>query len=360
MKIPKFKQITVKQKNILAIVLSIVLVTITIFLYLWFNSDLEKRLFNRNSSTTTSSSLARDAINRLGKSLDQVNLDAVIYDVISFRDLPVYPQAWVEKFFTPSERVNELISGSIADADGDGLTNKEEYFYASSPINKDTLCDGKTDREICTGKTDKENVDMGISPLTGLPLDEYDKVKIKKQDYAILNRIQDSFENAAKEGVDLPTLYQLSKTIDLTSQYEPIKVLTQSNDRVNIVNYISFRAKLLQDISDQGEVNLFSELYQSIRIEDIKKVKDKYVSKNDELKNTFVPERFIDIHKAYIFFFSSVIELLDLRIEGISNKITESLDFRERSKKKGTEVMWSYRKLNEISDNLKIDISDQQ
>jgi hypothetical protein len=360
MKNLKTIELSVKQKNTLAIIISVLLVGSTIFTYLWFNTNLKNNLFKIGNTQDTKSQLIKDTVDKLGKSLDQVNLDSVIYDIISFKNLPVYPKAWVEKFFTPSEQANELISGPNADADNDGLTNKEEYFYASSPINKDTLCDGKIDGNLCKGKTDKQNVDQGISPLTGLTLDSYDKVKIKKQDYAILNRIQDSFENAAKEGVDFPTLYQLSKTIDLSAQYEPIKVLTQSNDRANIVNYISFRAKLLQDIADQGEVTLFSELYQSIKIEDIKKVKEKYTAKNEELKNTYTPDRFIELHKAYIFFFDKIIELLDIRIDGISKKITESVDFRNRSKTKGTEVMWSYRKLSEISNNLKIDLNEAQ
>jgi hypothetical protein len=342
-----------EHKNILAISVSIALVLIIVFSFLWYN---QKNLLYKNNVDATSYN-TKEVIDKLGKSLDQVNLDNILFDIISFKDLPVYPKAWVEKFFTISEQANQLISGPNADADSDGLTNKEEYFYASSPVNKDTLCNGKKDDTTCNGSNDKQNVDAGLSPLTGLTLDNFDKVKIKKQDYAILNRIQDSFENAAKEGIDFPTLYQLSKTIDLSSEYKKIEILTQSNDRANVVNYISFRAKLLQDISDQGEVTLFSELYQSIKIDEIKKVRKKYADKFEELKNTYAPERFSEIHKAYIYFFEKIIQLLDLRIEGISEKKTESKDFRERSKVKGTEVMWSYKKLSEISNNLKVDLT---
>jgi nitrogen fixation-related uncharacterized protein len=345
---------TSQSKNILAITVSIALVAITIFSFLWFTKS-----NNKNNTTQEQSYSTRDAIDKLGKSLDQVNLDTVLYDIISFKDLPVYPKGWVEKFFSLSEQANQLISGPNADADSDGLTNKEEYFYASSPISKDTFCNGKLDEKLCNGNNDKQNVDAGISPLTGLTLDSYDKVKIKKQDYAILNRIQDSFENAAKEGIDFPTLYQLSKTIDLNPEYKKIEILSQSNERVNIINYISFRAKLLQDISDEGEVSLFSELYQSIRVDEIKNLRKKYLSKSEDLKNTYAPERFSELHKAYIFFFEKIIQLLDLRVEGISEKKTESKDFRDRSKKQGVEVMWSYKKLNEISSDLKVDLSGQ-
>jgi hypothetical protein len=352
---PKITQ-TSRNKNTIAITISIALVLITIFSFLWFN---QKNIKIGNGSTESSNLNTKDVIDKLGKSLDQVNLDSVLYDIISFKELPVYPKAWVEKFFTLSEQANQLISGPNADADSDGLTNKEEYFYASSPVNKDTLCDNRKEEKNCTGNNDKQNVDAGISPLTGLTLDSYDKVRIKKQDYAILNRIQDSFENAAKEGIDFPTLYQLSKTINLNDEYKKIEILTQSNDRVNIINYIAFRAKILQDISDEGEVSLFSELYQSIKIDEIKNVRKKYITKTEELKNTYTPERFSELHRGYIFFFEKIIQLLDLRIEGISEKKIETKDFRDRSKKKGTEVMWTYKRLSEISNDLKIDLTPQ-
>ena len=348
--------ITGKHKQTLVIAGTVAIVSSFILSYIWLNPDLRSKVYKTSSSGNTNQT-ARDAVDKLGKSLDQVNLDAVLYDVIPFRSLPVYPIGWVQRFFATSEQSNQLISGPDADADKDGLTNKEEYFYASNPIIKDTLCEGKLDDKNCKGSNDKQNVDAGISPLTGLTLDSYDKVKIKKQDYAILNRIQDSFENAAKEGVDFPTLYQLSKTIDLSSQYNTIKVLTQSDDRVNIINYISFRAKLLQEIVDQGEVAVFSELYGSTKIDEIQKIKTKYVAKVDELRNTYIPEKFIGLHRAYIFFFERVIELLDIRIDGISQKKTESEDFRKISKTKGVEVMWGYRTLLDISSNLKIDIN---
>ena len=348
--------ITGKHKQTLVIAGTVAIVGSFILSYIWLNPDLRTKVY-KVSSTGNTNQTARDAVDKLGKSLDQVNLDTVLYDIISFKNLPVYPIGWVQRFFTPSEQANQLISGPDADADNDGLTNKEEYFYASSPVNKDTFCNGKIDDKNCKGNSDKQNVDAGISPLTGLSLDSYDKVKIKKQDYAILNRIQDSFENAAKEGVDFPTLYQLSKTIDLSDQYSTIKVLTQSNERVNIINYISFRSKLLQEVIDQGSVAIFSELYGSTKVDEIKNTKNKYVSKVDELKNTYIPERFIDLHRAYIFFFERVIELLDIRIDGVSQKKIESEDFRKISKIKGVEVMWGYRTLLEISSNLKVDIN---
>jgi hypothetical protein len=346
-----------QQKKSIIILISILLVFVGISGYLVYTGKAKLPFVKKQSN---SNATADDIVNKLGRSLEQVNLDTVLYDNISFKELPVYPVGWVERFFTNSEQANQLISAPNADADSDGLTNKEEYFYASNPKNKDTLCEGKRDDKTCFGKTDKENVDSGLSPLTGLTLDSFDKIKIKKQDYAILNRIQDSFENASKEGVDFPTLYQLSKTIDLSSEYGKISILTQSNDRVNIVNYITFRATLLQDIADQGEVTLFSEVYKSIKIEEIKATRKKYSDKTEELKNTYTPERFAELHKAYIYFFEKVVQLLDLRVEGISEKKIESKEFRDRSKVQGTQVMWAYRKLSEISSNLKVDLNGEK
>ncbi len=48
-----------------------------------------------------------------------------------------YP-AWIARWFTPSQLADPAISGDLADADGDGLSNLMEYALGLSPLVPDT------------------------------------------------------------------------------------------------------------------------------------------------------------------------------------------------------------------------------
>ena len=63
----------------------------------------------------------------------QANLDTLTntqeyYKEYSIEDLDIYPEAWKNRNFDPSEQKNSLISGAKADPDKDSLTNQQEYF----------------------------------------------------------------------------------------------------------------------------------------------------------------------------------------------------------------------------------------
>ncbi|NJS41589.1 hypothetical protein HC766_04550 [Candidatus Gracilibacteria bacterium] len=213
-----------KNKIVIAVFLTIAILTGVIIL--------STTLFSNKSSdesTSNSDNVDKEAIIKKLAQSSQSGLQPqeVINQTIQLSDLPVYPIAWQEKFFKLTERNNELVAGPAADYDKDGLSNKEEYFQGSDPTNPDTLCDGKTDDANCQGKNDSENVKQGISPLTGLQIDTPKEFVIKRQDVHILDNIQDTFETAAREGVDFPTLYILAKTIDLSSELDAIKVIEQ-------------------------------------------------------------------------------------------------------------------------------------
>jgi hypothetical protein len=347
-----------KPNPLLFIAILIVLVGGSALTFSWFTNEKFRNTLTGKKVVTIQNSTVSQAVEQLGKSTQLIKTDALIYDTINFRDLPVYPKAWVAKYFNAAEQANQLISSETADADSDGLSNKEEYFYASNPRKKDTFCDGKTDNANCKGKTDKDLVKEGISPLTGLELVTYETIRVKKQDFAILRNIQDSFEIAAKEGVDFPTLYQLSKSVDLRDEFAKIPVITQGNERENILNYINLRVNLLQDLIAQDQVSLFTEIYQSTKIDDIRKTQEKYNKKNEDLRTTPVPEKLADVHKSYIFFFDQIVDLLKFRADGIEKKTLETEESKKTNKEKAVRVVWAYRTLSEnlnATQNINLD-----
>ena len=282
----------------------------------------------------------------LNKALTKIGTDAVIYQTISFEELPIYPQAWVDKYFDSKEQANALIGGQDADPDGDGLSNKQEYLYGSDPTNKDSLCDGKIDNKVCFGRTDKQNVDAGFSPLTGLQLDTPKKIKIKKQDLAVIGNLKNSLETASNEGVDFPTLYQLAKTIDLTQEMDKQKVISVQDTAQGFLDYQQFRVEILGDFANDDEFSSFTKIYELSTKEDFDSYIKKYTDIRDKLVAASVPQKYIEAHRAYILLFQKLVALVQHRKEGV---LAGSIgpEFKEKSKQISTEMVWSYKRLNE-------------
>jgi len=338
------KDVTEKNKIYIAVFLTLLILASILFVSFTF--------FNPNKGSvenTEEFNVSRDEIiKRLSVSAASgVKPADVVIQKVKLTDLPVYPVEWQKKFFKSTEIANQLVSGEAADPDKDGLTNKEEYFQGTIPTNPDTLCDGKTDNDKCFGKNDGENVEQGISPLTGLSLDTQPEFLIKRQDFHILDNIQDTFEIAAREGVDFPTLYVLARAIDLSDQVESIKVLEQDDSRDNIINYTKVRVEVLKDFVDRDELTSFAKIYQITNVPDLEVAKQQYVELRDQMINTTVPNKYKATHQSYIFIFDKIVELIDLRIQGFENKNLLTDEFKDINRDKAVEVVWGYKDLNE-------------
>lgn len=338
------------QKIFVAVLFSIIIGITIVGSYNWFtNENFRSNILGKNFSATTAKNTDTrllDSVKKLNDTLVKINPEDIVYKTINFEDLPIYPKAWVEKRFSSSDRSNALISGPSADPDGDGLSNKQEYLYGSNPNIKDTLCDGKNDTNLCKGRNDKQNVDAGISPLTGLDLNTPKKIKIPRQDLSVIAQIQDSFENASKEGVDFPELYQKSRSIDLSKEMDIIEVSTQEDTRDNILNYQQARIDILKEFVDEDEVASFTNIYQYTKLEDLSKVKKRYTGLKDKLQMTLVPKKYKNSHKAYVLVFQKLVNLIDHR-ENIIQKNSYTDEVKQESQKKVVEVFWGYRRLNE-------------
>lgn len=338
------------QKIFVAVLLSIIIGIIIVGSYNWFtNENFRSNILGKNFSPTTAKNTDTsllDSVNKLNETLVKINPEDIVYKTINFEDLPIYPNTWVEKRFSSLDKSNALISGPSADPDGDGLSNKQEYLFGSNPNIKDTLCDGKTDNNLCKGRNDKQNVDAGISPLTGLDLNTPKKIKIPRQDLSIISQIQDSFENASKEGVDFPELYQKSRSIDLSKDMDIIEVSTQEDNRDNILNYQQVRVDILKEFVDEDEVASFTNIYQYTKLEDLVKVKKRYTDLKDKLQMTLVPKKYKNSHKAYVLVFQKLVNLINHR-ENIIQKNSYTDEVQQESQKKVIEVFWGYRRLNE-------------
>ena len=300
---------------------------------------------------------AQKALINLNEKLAKLNSGNDLYQVVKLADLPIYPDSWVARNFLPEEKNNTLLSGAIADFDGDGLSNKQEYFLGSNPKMKDTLCEARKDnlpvnkssKVICDGLgSDKIYVDKGISPLTGFDLETPQQFKILKQDLAIVQGVKTSFETASSEGVDFPILYQLSKNLDLTGETDQIETKTTNDTPENIINYRQTRLDILTQSLGENQFSSLSQVYQTNKIEQLEIIKDQYQKQLDKLKIATVPQKMIQTHKTYILITQKLKNLVEFRIQGIKDKKLGDPEFTRLAKQKATEVVWGYRILSEI------------
>jgi len=338
--------LTEKQKNFFAVLFSVITlgVVITVFVLLFQGPGEEEEVV----SSTTNREL-QENLDRLNR-LSDISPEDLFYEEVTFEDLDIYPSAWVERNFTPSERNNELLSGASGDPDRDGLINKLEFIYGSDPKNIDSLCNGESNEEFCAGLNDKENVDAGISPLTGLPLDEETrKFTINFQDRTVIESLEESFDNAAREGLDFPTLYQLSKTVDYTEQVETITVITEPETRQNLLDYTDFRITLVEDILGSNELQSLSRIYSLVSIDELTSQREALSLKLQEVENYQVPNTQAEGHKLYIFIFRQLLDLVDLRIDAIEKNTLDSEVYQQDARDTSISIVWSYRKLNENS-----------
>lgn len=281
----------------------------------------------------------------LQKTLRRVTPVDTVATTISFFDLPIYPESWVKAIFTFDEQQNQLVWGPDADPDGDGLSNKQEFLYGSDPKAKYTFCINVSDPD-CKNKTDKDLINEGISPLTGEEIYTPTEIFIQRQDYNIIYKIQDSFETASKEGVNFPELFQLSKTIDLTAEYDKVPVNLVEDNRDSFLTYNQFRITILEDFVQNGEVSGFLAIYTAKTDTEINALVKKYQDQLKQLVETAAPKAYEGLHRAYIFLYQKLVKLVELRSKLIT-QIQATEEEKELSRKYAIEVVWAYRKINE-------------
>ncbi|MEI6728089.1 MAG: hypothetical protein WCK98_00430 [bacterium] len=292
----------------------------------------------------------KNQLNVLNNIADSTDPISIVYETVKFEDLPIYPDGWVKRNFTDIEIRNSLISGPGADPDGDGLTNKIEFLYGSNPNNKYTLC-GDSGGNLDCKLNDKENVNRGISPLTGLQIEAGRNVVYNKQEKGVLESIQESFDAASAEGVDFPQLYQLSLKVDLQSQLDTISFRTVDENRQTLSDYLQGRVESIKKFMNAGELqNELGSLlliYKLNKVEDLNKLEQSYKDLEKTLLDAAVPKRYEVSQKAFVLLLRKLNELIEHRKYSLTKNSSATPESQQKSKQLAIEIVWSYRKMNE-------------
>ncbi len=347
------------QKLIIILVLTFFIVAGTVFSIAFISDPIFRSGILNIPRQLTGNNDQQKVLDQELKNL-QANLDKLTntqdyYKEYSIEDLDIYPEAWRNRNFDPSEQKNSLISGAKADPDKDNLTNQQEYFAGSNPKKAFTLCQGikkgdkpiETSPFICDGRNDGDLFRGNLSPLTGLDLDIIPKFTVLNQDFSMINSLRESVENASREGNDFPELYQLSRKINLISQLEEQKFVAGQNNAIDILKYRQERLVITQDFITQDAITPISQVYTLTKPEQFDAVIKKYQDISNRLRELPTPPQYKTAHQANLLLFKKIIDLYGLRKEFILKKATDTPEFQAKAKEKSVEAIWAFRRLNE-------------
>jgi hypothetical protein len=336
-------------KKFLALVITIFIVGSGVSAYLFFNkTQLGVTPTKEGEVSTVLSDEANQAFNNLKKTISNTNPGSLVYQEIELDNLQVYPNSWIGRNFTTGQQGNKLISGSEADPDKDGLSNRQEFLYGSNPMTTSTYCGVQTQTldTICP-KNDKEMIDAKLNPLTGLSLEIKKKFRAKIIDKNIAENLETSLNTSSDQGFDFPKLYEESRKLNLTDEFSKIKILTQKDTGDGVLTYYKSRLDILKEFAQDDELSSFNNLYGVIEVDKLTILKTKYENIESKLSQAVVPELVADYHKANVMVIQKMITILNGRIDTLTKNKLQTKEETEKSQKLAQEMLWSYRNLND-------------
>jgi hypothetical protein len=340
----KLRSMTEKQKYIFATIATLVVIIAFVAIGITANNFTNQKTAVQ-TPTDPESLRILSVVNNLNQVTAQANPEKLIWDEVKLTELDIYPPSWVEANFSEAERSNSLISGPAGDPDQDGLTNKTEYLIGSNPKNKYTICGGPilNENEPC-GKTDKENFEAGISPLTGIKIEQEPVFRVKKATLGIAQNLDDAFDNGYRQGLDFPTLYQQSTLLDFSDQLSQVQVNTIENNREATITYFNKLNEVMGELGQASALSSFLDIYKLTQKSNIDSLVSEYTRIYNGIKDIPVPQNQQNYHQALVFFVQKILDLATYRSESFENTVAEQEQNIE-NKNKGLELMWAYRKL---------------
>lgn len=338
-----FQKLTIAQKQFLTILIPIVIIGGSLGVYSYFNS--QNLPLNQVQETQTEEVVQRGqvALNKL-KETNKNDPQDLIFIELTFEELNIYPTGWVKSNFTSQQQSNQLISGSAADPDQDGITNLREFLYGSNPNNKYTYCGGEATQDC--KDTDGDLVQKDKSPLTGITLETPKTFKLKRVDEKIVQNMKDSLGVASEQGIDFPKLYEQSRTLNLDDEVSKIDIITQDTTRESILKYYESRLEILRDSSQEDELTAFTNVYGLLEPEKLQTLEQKYLETSNKLKKLAVPKSLANFHKVSIYSIDKLLEITQHRQQTITSGSFNQPDQIEKGQRLARELFWSYRKAN--------------
>jgi len=329
------------KKVVAALVLTAIVIGSAGSIYIWLNPTFYSRENDNNTDLYNNNSIV---LSDTDLKLLQFNPTQLILSKKTVKDLPIYPDSWRKANFTDFEIKNDSVSGPDVDPDYDGLTNKEEYIFGSSPKNPNTLgADGN----------DGEYVKNGRNPLTGLPLDNTDvSYYFLNSDVNALEEMNKNLTELEGNGIDVPKFFALSKQVDFTSEKDSVAVnIIENPTRDNSLRYLDEQAEISKNIVNSDYFNILNKIY---RLDTLDKLND-LKSKNDGIlysfKNIAVPKQEVDTYKNIVYFFKKITDLIDLRIQVVNEKIKPT-EYDQKQKDLLLRTVWAYRKITENTNKV--------
>jgi len=175
------------------------------------------------------------------------------YGLAIYRDLPIYPEIWVKKYFSDEEISKPHVSGPQVDADGDGLLNREEYLFNTNPKKKDTFCSlqkttessNSSVQETCKATPDGDRLNQGFFPYNNQTVETPLEFIIDKKFSQNIGNLQSIVGFSEGKNISFPVLF--ANSLNLSSQ----------------PNYLETKNDLV--VFDQPYENIFSQEHSLLR-----------------------------------------------------------------------------------------------
>jgi hypothetical protein len=222
------------------------------------------------------------------------------------------PSWWYQKYFGASVCDNDLCKDE-SDPDVDKLTNEQEYFYQSSPVDEDTNDNGLKDGEDVASNYDPSK--PGKTTFEEVKSDDFIIGESLIFDHEVKQLINDMTD---PNKVKLPEV--MTEEI-LVGKDDSKAALDEYRNRVNQLSekYFNFDVE-----------NAFSTAAQTGDDDALTEIKARAIKLNSELKTVTVPPSAVQLHKYFIALMSlvpSVVTLPDASILNGDNSNFEDLWF---------------------------------
>lgn len=198
----------------------------------------------------------------------------------------VLPEAWLLKYFGTADEFDGKVGGPFGDADGDILTNQQEYLFGTDPTRQDTDGDGALDGvEVAFGQNPTGEGEWQLTAQARNFVDSLLSARPELKEFSrerVLGQVQELFQPDREVVLDLPADAELKIVSDndpksLERYFEETKAL-KSAEEYEIQDIV---ARLFGGMSE-GELNFYIQ---------------KLGATEAVLKQTPVPSALVQIHK---------------------------------------------------------------
>jgi len=244
-------------------------------------------------------------------SFDRLTAPLSVYDVsyvrVPYDSTPVYPNTWVSSQFTDEEIAKPQLSGPEIDADGDGLTNRQEYLFATNPKKTDTYCRIQQEQEdSCEPDTDGSRTEKGYHPRTFQLIDFPVEMLLEERFANTPGLLIDSITEAEKNKLSFPMIFAESLSQDTDNWYTEFE-----NELVVLQDEYALLIDEEQAVVRHRHLQFFVETFEAYRNQELQALQEDYQTRLDAITQTEARQEHTRLQSINIAMYSTAQDIIN-------------------------------------------------